>query len=167
MAAGVERVAAGDLSRDIPGGGSDELAELARAANAMRRHLHQLVAEVESNAVAVHRAAQEIAQAVDGQAANSTEMSASVAEITSTMEELSASSTQIAEYSESVVEVARRTFDDSREGAQAMQQLVARMADDPRRQPARARRDRRPGAASPRRSPGSWRSSTRWPTRPS
>jgi len=124
---GVQRVAAGDLSHDVPAGGKDELAELARAANAMRGHLHTLVAEVDTNAAAVHRAAQEIAQAVDGQAANSTEMSASVAEITSTMEELSASSTQIAEYSESVVEVARRTFDQSRAGAQAMQRLADRM----------------------------------------
>ena len=129
LAAGVERVAAGDLSRDVPAGGRDELAALARAANEMREHLHALVTEVETQAGAVHRAAEAIAQAVDGQAANSTQMSASVAEITSTMEELSASSSQIAEYSESVVSVARRTFDSSREGAQAMQRLVTRMGE--------------------------------------
>ncbi|WP_295456687.1 methyl-accepting chemotaxis protein [uncultured Thiodictyon sp.] len=56
-------------------------------------------------------------------------MSASVAQITSTMEELSASSSQIAEYSETVVEVARRTFENSRAGADAMHRLVKRMAD--------------------------------------
>ena len=129
LAAGVGRVAAGDLSRDVPQDGHDELAGLARAANEMRRRLQVLVTEVETQAGAVHRAAEDIAQAVDGQAANSTQMSASVAEITSTMEELSASSSQIAEYSESVVGVAGRTFDSSREGAQAMQRLVTRMAD--------------------------------------
>ncbi|WP_295385821.1 methyl-accepting chemotaxis protein [uncultured Thiodictyon sp.] len=129
LADGVSRVAAGDLSRDIPGSGRDELAELAGAANAMRRHLHALVTEVETKADAVHGAARDIAQAVDGQAANSSEMSASVAEITSTMEELSASSSQIAEYSETVVEVARRTFENSRAGADAMHRLVTRMAD--------------------------------------
>lgn len=127
LAAGVDRVAAGDLSHDIPDLGRDELAALARAANGMRHRLNDLVSEVDANAAAVHRAAEEIARAVDGQAATSSEMSASVAEITSTMEELSASSTQIAEYSESVVGVARRTFDDSRQGAQAMQRLATRM----------------------------------------
>jgi methyl-accepting chemotaxis protein len=129
VAAGVARVAAGDLSRDVPAAGGDELAALARAANQMRRNLHALVTEVDAKAEAVHRAAAEIAQAVEGQAANSTEMSASVAEITTTMEELSASSSQIAEYSEKVVDVARRTFENSRAGAEAMQRLAARMAD--------------------------------------
>lgn len=127
MAEGVDRVASGDLSQDIAGGGNDELAALAGAANAMRHHLNDLVAAFESNATRVHKAANDIAQAVDGEAATSSQMSASVAEITSTMEELSASSTQIAEYSESVVNVARHTLDDSREGAEAMQRLVKRM----------------------------------------
>lgn len=129
LSTAIGRVTAGDLSRDVPAEGRDEVAELARAANAMRAHLHGLVAEVELNAVAVHRAAASIAQAVDGQAANSTQMSASVAEITSTMEELSASSSQIAEYSETVVEVARRTFEGSRAGAESMQRLASRMAE--------------------------------------
>jgi methyl-accepting chemotaxis protein len=127
IAQGVTRVAAGDLSQPIPSQGGDELAELAQAAEAMRHGLSRLVAEVEDNAARVHAAAREIAHAVDSQAASSTEMSASMAEITSTMEELSASSTQIAEYSETVVGVAEHALDESRGGAEAMQQLVARM----------------------------------------
>ncbi len=129
LAAGVDRVAAGDLSRDIPAGGKDELAALARAANAMRHRLNELVAEVRDNASSALAAAGEIARSVDGQAATSSEMSASVAEITSTMEELSASSTQIAEYSETVVDVARRTLEDSRGGSEAMQRLLSRMGE--------------------------------------
>jgi len=127
LAAGVDRVADGDLTGDIPVDGSDELAGLARSANQMRQHLHALVAQVETDASSVYAAAQDIAQAVDSQAATSSEMSASVAEITSTMEELSASSTQIAEYSESVVAIAKRTYENSRQGADAMQRLVAKM----------------------------------------
>ncbi len=86
-----------------------------------------LVAGVEASASKVHAASREIAGAVDGQAATSSQMSASVAEITSTMEELSASSTQIAEYSESVVSIAGRTYDDSLRGSEAMQRLVEKM----------------------------------------
>ena len=124
---GVDRVAAGDLAREVALDGRDELAGLAGATDRMRRHLRDLVSEVERNAIAVHEAARQIAQAVDGQAATSSEMSSSVAEITSTMEELSSSSAQIAEYSGSVVEIARRTYDGSLQGEEAMRQLVDKM----------------------------------------
>ena len=126
---GVNRVAQGDLSADIPLEGSDEIADLARATREMRRKLHDLAAEVGANAAKVHAAAQEIAGAVEGQAATSTEMSSSVAEITSTMEELSASSTQIADHSKSVVDIANQTLEGSRKGSEAMQTVLGRMTD--------------------------------------
>ncbi len=129
VVAGVNRVAEGDLSVDIPLEGRDEIADLARATRDMRRKLHDLVAEVGANAARVHAAAQEIFGAVEGQAATSTEMSSSVAEITSTMEELSASSTQIADHSKSVVDIANQTLDGSRKGSEAMQSVLGRMGD--------------------------------------
>ena len=129
VAAGINRVAQGDLSIDIPLDGRDEIADLARATHEMRRKLHDLAAEVGANAAKVYRAAQEIAGAVEGQAATSTEMSSSVAEITSTMEELSASSTQIADHSKSVVDIANQTLDGSRKGSEAMQSVLGRMND--------------------------------------
>ena len=126
---GVNRVAQGDLSADIPLEGCDEIADLARATHEMRRKLHDLAAEVGANAAKVYTAAQEIAGAVEGQAATSTEMSSSVAEITSTMEELSASSTQIADHSRSVVDIANQTLEGSRKGSEAMQSVLVRMND--------------------------------------
>jgi methyl-accepting chemotaxis protein len=57
------------------------------------------------------------------------QMSASVTEITSTMEELSASSSQIAEHSGSVAEIANQTWEKSKQGAEAMQAVLARMSD--------------------------------------
>lgn len=126
---GVRQVAAGNLASAISIAGRDELTSLARSIEQMREHLHDLVGEVDANAHEVHAAAEEIARSVDGQAANSSQMSASVAEITSTMEELSASSTQIAEYSGTVVEIAKRTYADSLQGAEAMQRLTTRMTE--------------------------------------
>ncbi len=124
---GIDQVSRGDLSVSLALDGSDELADLARVADEMKGHLNTLVAGVEVSAVSVLKASREIARAVDGQAATSSEMSASVAEITSTMEELSASSSQIAEYSESVVSIANRTYEDSVRGSDAMQRLVEKM----------------------------------------
>lgn len=129
VVAGVNGIAKGDLVRDIAVHGRDEIGELAEAARQMRQKLHDLVAEVGSNATRVNGAAQEIAGAVESQAATSTEMSSSVAEITSTMEELSASSTQIADHSKSVVDIANQTLDGSRKGFEAMQTVQARMQD--------------------------------------
>ncbi len=129
VAAGVNRVAQGDLTAKIAMAGRDEIAKLAQSTREMQTKLHDLVAEVSTNAVRVHAAAQEIAGAVEGQAATSTQMSSSVAEITSTMEELSASSTQIADHSKSVVDIANQTLDGSRKGSEAMQTVLGRMND--------------------------------------
>lgn len=125
----VNRVAEGDLSVEIVVDGSDEISQLARATNEMRTKLHAMASEVRDHADAVNRAAQEIAGAVESQAATSTEMSSSVAEITSTMEEFSASSTQIADYSKSVVDIANQTLEGSRKGSEAMQSVLGKMDD--------------------------------------
>ncbi|HZX31433.1 MAG TPA: methyl-accepting chemotaxis protein, partial [Rhodocyclaceae bacterium] len=129
VVSGINRVAQGDLTTDIPVSGKDEIAALAQATQDMQDKLHLLVAEVGANAAKVHAAAQEITGAVEGQAAASTEMSSSVAEITSTMEELSASSTQIADHSRSVVDIANQTLEGSRRGSEAMQTVLGRMND--------------------------------------
>lgn len=126
---GVQQVADGDLTRPIDVAGADEVAALARATQAMQAKLHETVAQVGANAAKVHRAAQNIALAVQGQAATSTQMSSSVAEITTTMEELSASSTQIADHSRSVVDIANQTLEGSRKGSEAMQTVLGRMND--------------------------------------
>lgn len=124
---GVNRMAQGDLTVDIPIEGGDEIAKLAIATRDMRLKLHDLLAEVHENAAKVHAAATEITNAVEGQASTSAEMSSSVAEITSTMEELSASSTQIADHSKSVVDIANQTLEGSRKGTEAMQLVLGRM----------------------------------------
>ncbi|MBF0191208.1 MAG: methyl-accepting chemotaxis protein [Magnetococcales bacterium] len=129
VVAGVNRVAAGDLTVEITLNGRDEIAELCLATGEMRLKLHELASEVGARAIQVHKAAKEIADAVANQATTSTQMSSSVAEITSTMEELSASSTQIAEQARSVVEIANQTLDGSRKGSEAMQIVLGRMHD--------------------------------------
>lgn len=127
--AGVDRIAEGDLSADIPLEGRDEIACLAQAASKMRGKLHSLVTEVSVNAAKVLSASEEILGAVEGQASTSSEMSSSVAEITSTMEELSASSTVIADHSTSVVDIAGQTLDGSRKSSESMEDVIARMQD--------------------------------------
>ncbi|WP_246135584.1 methyl-accepting chemotaxis protein [Pararhodospirillum oryzae] len=126
---GVGAVARGDLANEIPECGADELGDLARAARDMRHQLHDLAQEVRTHTGTVDLAARDIAGAIEGQAATSSQMSASVAEITSTMEELSASSTQIAEHSKSVVEIANTTYESAKKGSEAMALVLGKMDD--------------------------------------
>lgn len=102
--------------------------KLGIALKTMLVQLRSLVAETTSTANSVYDGAKAISASVENQAAASNELSSSVAEITSTMEELSASSSQISEHSGAVVDIANRTLDSSRNGAEAMEQLAARMA---------------------------------------
>ncbi len=117
-----------DLTADIQTRADDTTSLLAAMKN-MRQQLHDLVAQLNLHARRITSASTEIAGAVEGQAATSTQMSSSVAEITSTMEELSASSTQIADHSKSVVDIANQTLDGSRKGSEAMQTVLGRMND--------------------------------------
>jgi methyl-accepting chemotaxis protein len=126
---GVNYIAQGDLSHSIHLDGQDELADLARAANSMRQQLGIMATTVSEHAHTVQKAAREINNAVENQAATSSQMSSSVAEITSTMEELSASSTQIADHSKLVVDVANQAMTGSYKGSEAMQVVLVRMED--------------------------------------
>ncbi|WP_041794414.1 methyl-accepting chemotaxis protein [Pararhodospirillum photometricum] len=129
LISGVHHVAKGDLSVSIPQRGQDELGDLAQATDQMRGQLHDLALKVRSHARAVNGAVGDITGAVEGQAATSSQMSASVAEITSTMEELSASSTQIAEHSKAVVDIATTTYENAKKGSEAMALVMAKMND--------------------------------------
>lgn len=130
LVAAMNGMADGDMTVVVPNQGrDDEIGRLAQAAEKMRSQLHTLAAEVNAHARAVLTAANEIAGAVESQAATSTQMSSSVTEITSTMEELSASSNQIADHSKAVVEIANRALDGSRRGSEAVQTTMDRIED--------------------------------------
>jgi methyl-accepting chemotaxis protein len=66
---------------------------------------------------------------VEQHAAVSADESASISEITSTTEELSASSTQIAEHAKAVVDIAQKTWEDTKKGATAIESMMMKMAE--------------------------------------
>ncbi len=123
----VNYIADGDLTEKIENTSTDEIGRLAQAAQQMQQQLSQIVYQVQQHAASVHVAAQQINSEVGGQAATSSELSASVTEITSTMEELSASSSQISEYAHSVVDIADHTLKSSQKGSDAVEEIRQRM----------------------------------------
>ncbi|WP_114416596.1 methyl-accepting chemotaxis protein [Marinospirillum perlucidum] len=132
-----------DLSQRLRLPKDNELSQLAQQTNGLLEKLNRVISSVFQSSGRLSASADRLAytaglvsrnsdrqdESTHSMAAAVEEMSSSVAEITSTMEELSTSSTQIADHSQSVVEVANLTLDNSRKGVDAMQQLQSRMGD--------------------------------------
>ena len=118
-----------DLTIKIPVATDNEIGELARWLNNYTANLNEIISKVSDTVMDINSYASEIAAAVEQQAATASEQSAAVSEITSTMEELSVSSTQIAEHSASVVDIANKTWEDTKKGAVAVETVMMKMSD--------------------------------------
>jgi len=118
-----------DLTVKIPVTTTNEIGELARWLNHYTDDLNEILRKVSDTVMGINAYASEIAAAVEQQAATASEQSAAVSEITSTMEELSVSSTQIAEHSASVVDIATKTWEDTKKGAVAVETVMMKMSD--------------------------------------
>jgi methyl-accepting chemotaxis protein len=77
----------------------------------------------------IHSHAEAIALTMDQQSGFSTQLSSSVVEISSTMEEFSSTASQIAQHSQSVVERADKTLDDTKIGAAEVENLNFKIND--------------------------------------
>ena len=126
---GMRHFEEGDFTSEISSGSSDEIGSLCAPLNKMAQHFGHVIGEVSKAALGITSFSSEVSVAAEEQATVSSEQSASVAEITSTMEELSASSTQIADHSNSVVEIATKTWDDTKKGASAVESVIMKMND--------------------------------------
>ncbi len=118
-----------DLTMKIPLTSDDEIGELAKWFNSYIDNLHDVIGKVSDATTDINSGLSECSIAVEQQATISTEQSAAVSEITSTMEELSASSTQIADHSNAVVQIATKTWDDTKKGASAVESVIMKMND--------------------------------------
>jgi len=118
-----------DLTVQIPVTAKNEIGELAKSFNLLTANLHDIIKKVTEAVRGINAYAGEVAVSVGQQATISTEQSASVAEITATMEELSSSSTQIAEHAKSVVDIATRTWENTKKGATAVETVILKMND--------------------------------------
>ena len=116
-----------DLTKRIPVRARNEMGEVAEWFNGYMEYFQILIGKLSDSIVSIDSYASEVAAAIEQQAATITEQSAAVAEITATMEELSASSTQIAEHSKSVVDIAAKTWEDTKKGARAVESVIMKM----------------------------------------
>ncbi|MBF0558865.1 MAG: cache domain-containing protein [Nitrospirae bacterium] len=120
---------ANDLTVNIPVTAHNEIGDLAGWFNSHTDNLHDVIKNVSSATMEINSDAGVVSAAVEQQATVSAEQSAAVAEITSTMEELSASSTQIADHAKSVVDIASKTWENTKRGAVAVESVLMKMSE--------------------------------------
>ncbi|MFZ2197291.1 MAG: methyl-accepting chemotaxis protein [Thermodesulfovibrionales bacterium] len=116
-----------DLTVRIPVTSKNEIGELANGFNNNIEKLHVIINNVSRATLDIQQSVKDITEAVSAQAAISSQQSAAVAEITSTAEELSASSSLIAEHSRSVVDIASRTWENTKKGGEAIESVIVKM----------------------------------------
>ncbi len=118
-----------DLTKKIPVTTKDEIGELTTWFNSYVDNLHDIIKKVSDATNGINSGIGELLLSVERQATVSTEQSAAVSEITSTMEEFSASSTQIADHADSVVDIASKTWENTKRGAVAVESVLMKMND--------------------------------------
>jgi methyl-accepting chemotaxis protein len=116
-----------DLTIEIPITSENEIGDLAKSFNLLTASLRDIIKNVSAAVQGINSYASEVSVSVEQQATVTLEQSAAVSEITSTMEELSTSSTQIAEHSKSVVDIATRTWENTKKGASAVDTVITKM----------------------------------------
>jgi methyl-accepting chemotaxis protein len=119
----------GDLTKRLSYNGRDELGAICGSFNIFIEKLRQLIGMVSEETEKVHGNANVIASSVDKQTEFVTQLSSSVVEISSTMEEFSSTASQIAKHSQGVVERADKALEDTKHGAEEVENLTFKMND--------------------------------------
>lgn len=125
----IRGIASGDLTREFHSDMKDEVGQIIEALNIMVVSLKEILYLVAETTDKTSTASLEISAAVDEQAAVTAQQSSSVSEITATMEELSVTTTQVAEYSNAVAEIAVRSLENTKTGADSVGLVMNKMND--------------------------------------
>ncbi|MEI6206681.1 MAG: methyl-accepting chemotaxis protein [Desulfuromonadales bacterium] len=125
----IGKIAGGDLTAEAIQMSQDELGDIARMFNGMAENLCLVIVALSDMTGKIITFADELSANVDRQSGFSTQLSSSAVEISSTMEEFSSTASQIALHSQSVVEQADKTLEDSKTGAAEVENLTFKVND--------------------------------------
>ncbi len=117
-------VAAGDLTRRVEVGGSDEVGDLAASFVAMMESLQLTVSELREAASRLEAGTSEILGSVTRQAAMASQQAAAINETSTTATEIAQTSNQATTHADSVIAMTQRSDELSQEGLQVVEQAV-------------------------------------------
>ena len=124
-----QAIAKGDLSQRIRTSGKDEISVLLENMEAMRTHLHQIIAQVRSGADAIAGASTQVAAGTQDLSARTEQQAASLEQTASATEELSSTVQQNADSAVRASELASTATDVAQRGGAMVGQVVQTMED--------------------------------------
>ncbi len=124
----VSRVSEGDYTQPIDPHGSDELAHMMRALQAMQGKLSGVLSSVKDSAITVATAARQINAGTSDLSARTEQQAANLEETASSIEEMTATVKQNADNAKLANKLARAARDQAEHGGSIVEQTVAAMA---------------------------------------
>jgi methyl-accepting chemotaxis protein len=122
-----ERIAAGDLTKEIAVTNQSETGQLQQAMHDMSRKLSGIIRDVREGSAAVASAAQQVSASSQSLSQGTSEQAASVEEMSSSLEQMNASITQNAENSRQVEQTAAKGASAAEESGSAVKETVEAM----------------------------------------
>jgi methyl-accepting chemotaxis protein len=122
-----ERLAGGDLTARLDGGGRDEVGRLTVSLADMAERLRSVVADVKQASNNVTAGSQELSSSAGEMSQGSSEQAGSVEEVSASMEEMVSSIQQNADNAQQTEKIAQKAAEDARAGGKAVVQTVAAM----------------------------------------
>lgn len=122
-----ERIAAGDLTKEIIVANRSETGQLQQAMQEMSRKLSGIIRDVREGSTAVASAAQQVSSSSQSLSQGTSEQAASVEEMSSSLEQMNASITQNAENSRQVEQAAAKGALSAEESGNAVKETVEAM----------------------------------------
>jgi methyl-accepting chemotaxis protein len=122
-----ERIAAGDLTREIPVTSRSETGQLQQAMHDMSQKLSGIIRDVREGSAAVASAAQQVSSSSQSLSQGTSEQAASVEEMSSSLEQMNASITQNADNSRQVEQAAAKGASAAEESGSAVRETVEAM----------------------------------------
>jgi methyl-accepting chemotaxis protein len=122
-----ERIANGDLTKDIRVTNTSETGKLQQAMQEMSAKLTRIISDVREGSTAVASAASQLSSSAQSLSQGTSEQAASVEETSSSLEEMNASITQNAEYSRQMEQMATNGARTAEESGKAVEDTVEAM----------------------------------------
>jgi len=122
-----ERIAAGDLTKEILVTGRSETGQLQQAMQEMSSKLSGIIRDVREGSAAVASAAQQVSASSQSLSQGTSEQAASVEEMSSSLEQMNASITQNADNSRQVEQAAAKGASAAEESGDAVKETVEAM----------------------------------------
>ncbi|HZW78913.1 MAG TPA: methyl-accepting chemotaxis protein [Candidatus Deferrimicrobiaceae bacterium] len=122
-----ERIAAGDLTKEIAVTNSSETGQLQQAMHEMSSRLSGIIRDVREGSAAVASAAQQVSASSQSLSQGTSEQAASVEEMSSSLEQMNASISQNADNSRQVEQAAAKGAQSAEESGNAVKETVEAM----------------------------------------